>query len=105
MKNIGDPHGENHLPPPGRDDGALRVRDDERFVIVDLPEDFDIDQTFQSEQDAAEQPRPDSADRSDATLPETAKSDIHPDREPLSPGRVGRSLSIADLLDNHVRLE
>ena len=110
MKNIGDPHGENHLPSAGRDSGASRAPDAERFVIVDLPEDFDIDQTFRSEQDTADQQQSDSTERSDRVLPEAIQPAPGPhspaDREPQSPSRGGpRSLSIADLLDNHVRLE
>jgi len=113
VKNIGDPHGENFMPQPGRDNGAVRAREAERFVIVDLPEDFDIDQTFRSEQDTDEQPQPPSADRSSETLPATsvetlpatAKPDLPTDRESVSPTRGGWTLSIADLLDNHVRLE
>lgn len=98
------------MPPPGADDGAVRPRDAERFVIVDLPEDFDIDRIFQSEQDAADESQPDSADRSEPALTDMTKSapgsDHRIDRESPSPSRGGaRSLSIADLLDNHVRLE
>jgi len=110
VKNIGDPHGENHLPSAGQDSGASRAPDAERFVIVDLPEDFDIDQTFRSEQDTADQQQSDSTERSDRVLPEAIPPAPGPhspaDREPQSPSRGGpRSLSIADLLDNHVRLE
>lgn len=101
MKNTGEPHGENHAPQPGGTGGLVRSSASGRPVIVDLPENFDIDQTFGSEQDDADgstavaeptgsMPAPE--DRGDSALPVHARINA-------------RSLLIADLLDNRVRLE
>jgi hypothetical protein len=98
LKRIGDPLGELHAPILGEDGkGAHRSARD--VVIVNLPDHFDINDVFRSEEEPAEAPSPQAM-----TPPAAVES--RPAPEPIAPDREkGPSLSIADLIDNHVRLE
>jgi len=100
VKKTGEPRGENHALQPGSTGGGVRTSASERFIIVDLPDNFDINQTFGSEQDVADGSA--AAESSTPARPEDSRADsdlpVH--------ARIGaRSLLIADLLDNRVRLE
>ena len=110
MKQIGN-HGEIDAPEPDGPGEGARSSARESFIVVPIDDDFDIDSVFRSEQETVEaevdavatasagailvrvDPDPIPGDRS--TAPEPASRD-----RPKAP-----SLSIADLIDNHVRLE
>ena len=98
MKHIGDRLGEFHAPILGEDGkGARRSARD--VVIVNLPDHFDINDVFRSEEEPAEPPPPQA-------MAPLAAVESRPTPEPITPDREkGPSLSIADLIDNHVRLE
>lgn len=112
MKHTDEPHGETHAPEPGGIGGGAHASVSERFIIVDLPDNFDINEAFGSEQDAVGSEQ-DVADDSTASVgpiappsaPESPR-ESRPDPESTDAARTNaRSLLIADLLDNRVRLE
>jgi hypothetical protein len=94
LKHTGDQHGEVHAPTLGRDGEGARssTRD---VVIVNLPDNFDINDVFRSELEPAAPMTP--APAAEGSRVNSAPSSHDRAKTP--------SLSIADLLDNHVRLE
>ena len=94
MKHTGNQHGDIHAPETRGDAEGARSSARDRFVIVPLPGDFDINAAFQSEEESSEA----------VTSPPVPEG--RADSEPLSHDRAKvPSLSVADLIENHVRLE
>jgi len=94
LKLIGDQHGDLHAPQPGGDGEGARSSAPDHFVIVNLPDDFDINSVFRSEQELSE------------TTTAAPAAEVRANPELLSHDRAeAPSLSVADLIDNHVRLE
>jgi hypothetical protein len=94
VKHTGNQHGDIHAPEPGGNAEGARSSARDRFVIVPLPDDFDINAAFQSEEEPSEA----------VPSPPTPEDRANP--EPFSHDHAkAPSLSVADLIENHVRLE
>jgi hypothetical protein len=94
VKHTGNQHGDIQAPQPGGDAEGARSSARDRFVIVPLPHDFDINAAFQSEEEPSEP----------VTSPIAPEGGANSDL--LSHDRAkAPSVSVADLIENHVRLE
>lgn len=111
LKHLGERLGELHAPILGGDGEGARSGARE-VVIVNLPDNFDINDVFRSEAEpaapiASAPPTPAPPTPTPMlALTATPAAEVRDHPEPSSHDRVtAPALSIADLLDNHVRLE
>jgi hypothetical protein len=113
VKQIGDQHGELGKRGTGEDDPTIPPLVSEHFIVVPISDTFDVDTIFQSERDLSETGPSDTgvaATTSDASgdlPPRDASGPTVPADSSRSSSleSVGASLSVADLIENNVRLQ